>query len=258
MSDSHFLELSTLAAWGTEKNLGANAVTGIGVISGVECMISAHDPTSQAGSSNRYSLAKTLRAQDIAGRTGYPSSISSSREELTFPIRPRCSSPAASGFAISPRCRGWGFRRSRSSSASSTAGGAYVPAMCDYSVMVKERAKVFLGGPPLVKMATGEESSDEELGGAEMHSRISGLSDYFANDEPDACGSDERSSPISTGASLDTVLRSPAMIRSMTQTRSWGRLGGPSDPFRPAARSSPASSTGRDSRNTRHCTEPRW
>src|SRR3990172_6939626 len=69
---------------------------------------------------------------------------------------------------------------------SATAGGAYVPAMCDYSVMVKERAKVFLGGPPLVKMATGEESADEEGGGAEMHSRVSGLSDYFAQDELDA------------------------------------------------------------------------
>jgi acetyl-CoA carboxylase carboxyltransferase component len=69
---------------------------------------------------------------------------------------------------------------------SSTAGGAYFPAMCDYSVMVKDQAKVFLGGPPLVKMATGEESTDEELGGAEMHSRTSGLSDYFAHDEHEA------------------------------------------------------------------------
>ena len=68
----------------------------------------------------------------------------------------------------------------------STAGGAYVPGMCDYVVMVKERAKVFLGGPPLVKMATGEESDDEALGGAEMHARVSGLADYFAVDELDA------------------------------------------------------------------------
>ena len=68
----------------------------------------------------------------------------------------------------------------------STAGGAYVPGMSDYVVMVKERAKVFLGGPPLVKMATGEESDDESLGGAEMHARISGLADYLAVDEHDA------------------------------------------------------------------------
>ena len=68
----------------------------------------------------------------------------------------------------------------------STAGGAYVPGMSDYVVMVKERAKVFLGGPPLVKMATGEESDDESLGGAEMHARISGLADYLAVDERDA------------------------------------------------------------------------
>src|SRR5436305_6064632 len=68
----------------------------------------------------------------------------------------------------------------------STAGGAYQPGMSDYNIFIRERSKVFLGGPPLVKMATGEESDDEALGGAEMHSRISGLSDYLAADEPDA------------------------------------------------------------------------
>ena len=68
----------------------------------------------------------------------------------------------------------------------STAGGAYIPGMSDHVVMIKERSKVFLAGPPLVKMATGEESDDESLGGAEMHARTSGLADYFAVDELDA------------------------------------------------------------------------
>ncbi|CAN5277809.1 carboxyl transferase domain-containing protein [soil metagenome] len=183
---SHFLELSTLAAWGTEKNLGANAVTGIGVISGVECMISAHDPTSQAGSSNRYSLAKTLRAQDIARENRLPliNLVESGGADL--PDQAEVFITGGKWFRNLTQMSRMGIPTVALVFGSSTAGGAYVPAMCDYSVMVKERAKVFLGGPPLVKMATGEESSDEELGGAEMHSRISGLSDYFANDEPDA------------------------------------------------------------------------
>ena len=85
----------------------------------------------------------------------------------------------------------------------STAGGAYVPGMSDHVVMVKERSKVFLGGPPLVKMATGEETDDESLGGAEMHARISGLADYFAVDEHDAIRIGRAaSSPASTGARL--------------------------------------------------------
>jgi acetyl-CoA carboxylase carboxyltransferase component len=184
--DSHFLEFSTLAAWGTDKNLGANAVTGLGVISGVECIISANDPTSQAGSSNRYSLAKTLRAQDISRENRLPliNLVESGGADL--PDQAEVFITGGKWFRNLTQLSRLGIPTVALVFGSSTAGGAYVPAMCDYSVMVKERAKVFLGGPPLVKMATGEETTDEELGGAEMHSRTSGLSDYFAQDELDA------------------------------------------------------------------------
>jgi acetyl-CoA carboxylase carboxyltransferase component len=184
--DSPFLELSTLAAWGTDKNLGANVVTGIGVVSGVECVISANDPTSQAGSSNRYSLAKSLRAQDLARENRLPliNLVESGGADL--PDQAEVFITGGKWFRNLTQLSRMGIPTIAIVFGNSTAGGAYVPAMCDYSVMVKERAKVFLGGPPLVKMATGEESTDEDLGGAEMHSRISGLSDYLAQDEPDA------------------------------------------------------------------------
>lgn len=184
--DSPFLELSTLTAWGSEKPLGGNAVTGIGVISGVECVVSASDPTSQAGSSNRFSLAKTLRAQDIARQNRLPliNLVESGGADL--PDQADVFITGGKWFRNLTQLSRLGIPTVALVFGNSTAGGAYIPAMCDYSVMVKERAKVFLGGPPLVKMATGEESTDEELGGAEMHSRISGLSDYFAQDELDA------------------------------------------------------------------------
>lgn len=183
---SPFLELSSLAAWGTEKPLGANAVTGIGVVSGVECVISASDPTSQAGSSNKYSLAKTLRAQDIARQNRLPliNLVESGGADL--PDQAEVFLTGGKWFRNLTQLSQMGIPTVALVFGNSTAGGAYIPAMCDYAVMVKGQAKVFLGGPPLVKMATGEESTDEELGGAEMHSRTSGLSDYFAQDERDA------------------------------------------------------------------------
>ncbi len=184
--DSPFLELSTLAAWGTDKPLGGNVVTGIGVVNGVECAILANDPTSQAGVFNRYSLAKSLRIMDIAMENRLPliSLVESGGADL--PDQADVFLVGGKWFRNLTRLSKRGVPTVAIVFGSSTAGGAYFPAMCDYAVMVKEQAKVFLGGPPLVKMATGEESTDEELGGAEMHSRISGLSDYFADDEHEA------------------------------------------------------------------------
>lgn len=184
--DAPLLELSTLAGWGSDKPLGANVITGIGVVNGVECIVSANDPTSQAGSSNRYSLAKSLRAQDIARENRLPliNLVESGGADL--PDQAEVFLTGGKWFRNLTQMSAMGIPTIALVFGNSTAGGAYVPGMCDYAVMVDRRAKVFLGGPPLVKMATGEESTDEELGGAEMHSRVSGLSDYFARDEHEA------------------------------------------------------------------------
>ncbi|MEA1903484.1 MAG: carboxyl transferase domain-containing protein [Actinomycetota bacterium] len=184
--DSPFLELSTLAAWGTDKPLGANVVTGIGVVNGVECAIMANDPTSQAGVFNRFSLAKSLRVMDIAMENRLPLLTLVESGGADLPDQAEVFLVGGKWFRNLTRLSKMGVPTVALVFGSSTAGGAYFPAMCDYAVMVKDQAKVFLGGPPLVKMATGEESTDEELGGAEMHSKVSGLSDYFAQTEHEA------------------------------------------------------------------------
>src|SRR5690606_27400851 len=151
--DSPFLELSTLAAWGTDKPLGANLVTGIGVINGVECAILANDPTSQAGVFNRYTLAKSLRIMDIAMENRLPliNLVESGGADL--PDQAEVFVVGGKWFRNLTRLSKMGIPTVSLVFGSSTAGGAYFPAMCDYAVMVKEQAKVFLGGPPLVKMA---------------------------------------------------------------------------------------------------------
>ncbi len=183
--EAPFLELSTLAGWGTDYVVGGSVVTGLGVVSGVECVLIAHDPTVRGGASNPYTWKKVLRALDISRENRLPlvNLVESGGADL--PAQAEIFIPAGRLFHDLTRLSGLGIPTLALVFGSSTAGGAYVPGMCDYAVMVKQRAKVFLGGPPLVKMATGEESDDEELGGAEMHSRVSGLSDYLAEDEYD-------------------------------------------------------------------------
>jgi acetyl-CoA carboxylase carboxyltransferase component len=184
--DSALLELSPLAAWGTEFHVGASLVTGIGVVSGVECVLTASDPTVRGGSINPYTLRKNLRALEIARVNRLPivNLVESGGADL--PTQGELFVPAGRIFHDLTELSGLGIPTIALVFGNSTAGGAYVPGMCDYAVMVDQHAKVFLGGPPLVKMATGEESNDEELGGASMHSRVSGLCDYFARDEHDA------------------------------------------------------------------------
>jgi acetyl-CoA carboxylase carboxyltransferase component len=184
--DSPFLELSPLAGWGSEFPVGASTVTGIGVVEGVECVITASDPTVRGGASNPWTLRKTLRAADIAlqNRLPYVNLVESGGADL--PTQKEIFIPGGRIFRDLTRLSAAGIPTIALVFGNSTAGGAYVPGMSDYVVMVKERAKVFLGGPPLVKMATGEESDDESLGGADMHARTSGLADYLALDEHDA------------------------------------------------------------------------
>ena len=183
---SPFLELSPLAAWGTEYPVGASVVTGIGVIEGVECVITANDPTVRGGASNPWTLRKTLRAAEIAlrNRLPYVNLVESGGADL--PAQKEIFIPGGQVFRDLTRLSAAGIPTISLVFGNSTAGGAYVPGMSDHTVMVRRRAKVFLGGPPLVKVATGEESDDESLGGAEMHARVSGLADHLAADEHDA------------------------------------------------------------------------
>jgi acetyl-CoA carboxylase carboxyltransferase component len=183
--DTAFLELSPLAAWGTEFNVGAALVTGVGVVSGVECVIIGNDPTVRGGSINPFTLRKNLRALEIARRNRLPVVNLTESGGADLPTQADLFIPAGEIFRNLTRLSAMRVPTISLVFGNSTAGGAYMPGMCDYSVMVDKAAKVFLGGPPLVKMATGEESDDEDLGGADMHARVSGLADYFAVDELD-------------------------------------------------------------------------
>ena len=184
--DSPFMELSPLAAYGSAFQIGASTVVGIGAVSGVECLIVANDPTVKGGTSNPWTLRKILRANQIALQNRLPviSLVESGGADL--PTQKEIFVPGGQMFRDLTRLSAAGIPTIALVFGNSTAGGAYIPGMSDHVVMIKERSKVFLAGPPLVKMATGEESDDESLGGAEMHARISGLADYFAHDELDA------------------------------------------------------------------------
>jgi acetyl-CoA carboxylase carboxyltransferase component len=183
---SAFLELSPLAGWGSDFTVGASVVTGIGVVEGVECLITANDPSVKGGASNPWTVKKVFRAAQIAEENGLPSISLVESGGADLPTQKEIFIPGGRLFRDLTRSSAAKQPTIALVFGNSTAGGAYVPGMSDYTVFVRGAAKVFLGGPPLVKMATGEESDDESLGGAEMHARVSGLADYLAEDEHDA------------------------------------------------------------------------
>lgn len=198
--DSPFLEISPLAGYNSDFAIGGGAVLGIGVIAGVECVLFANDPTVLGGALTPYVQKKWMRALEIArdNRIPYVSFVESAGADLRMDPpdddgkrkrRPAKTLHFAetgrffyemielSKLRIPTVCVVFG---------SSTAGGAYQPGMSDYNIFIREQSKIFLAGPPLVKMATGEDSDDETLGGAQMHVEKSGLGEYLAEDERDA------------------------------------------------------------------------
>src|SRR5881398_417000 len=189
--DSAFLELSALAAWDLYDGQapGAGIVTGIGVVEGRECVVVANDATVKGGTYFPLTVKKHLRAQEVALQNRLPclylvdsGGAFLPRQDEVFPDREhfgrifynqaRLSAAAVPQLALVM--------------GSCTAGGAYVPAMSDETVIVKGQGTIFIGGPPLVKAATGVDVTAEELGGADLHTRVSGVADHLALDDPHA------------------------------------------------------------------------
>jgi acetyl-CoA carboxylase carboxyltransferase component len=188
---SPFLELSALAAWelyGGEAP-GAGIVTGIGRVSDREVMIVANDATVKGGSYYPLTVAKHLRAQEIAEQNHLPCIYLVDSGGAYLPMQDEVF-PGANHFGRifynQARMSAKNIPQIAVVMGSCTAGGAYVPAMSDEAVIVKGTGTIFLGGPPLVKAATGEDVSAEELGGADVHTRLSGVADHFAEDDEHA------------------------------------------------------------------------
>ena len=184
---SFFLEIAPLAGHGMDNEFpGAGVVGGIGLVCGRECLIIANEATAKGGATGEAGLWKNARLADIARENGLPTILLVEAAGADLPQQAKIFVPGGRGFREISRRSKARIPTISVVFGSSTAGGAYLPGMSDYVVMVKKQAQVFLAGPPLVKMATGEVSDEESLGGAEMHSRVSGLSDFLAEDELDA------------------------------------------------------------------------
>lgn len=190
-SDSSFLEFSSLAAFGVYNNDAPSAgiITGIGKIADKECLIIANDATVKGGTYYPLTVKKHLRAQEIALENELPCIYLVDSGGAFLPLQSEVfpdKEHFGRIFYNQAQMSAKGIPQISVVMGSCTAGGAYVPAMSDENIIVKGHGTIFLGGPPLVKAATGEEVSAEELGGARVHSEKSGVTDHFANDDYEA------------------------------------------------------------------------
>src|SRR5271166_3190453 len=183
-----FLELSPLAAYGLYGGdvHSASLITGIGRISQRECMIVANDATIKGGTYYPMTVKKHVRAQEIARENCLPCVYMVDSGGAFLPLQDEIFPDERHFgriFYNQARMSALGIAQIAIVMGSCTAGGAYVPAMCDENVIVKDQGTIFLGVPPLVRAATGEEVSAEELGGGDIHTRLSGVSDHLADDD---------------------------------------------------------------------------
>src|SRR6058998_3462291 len=188
---SAFLELNALAAWDVYAGQapGAGIVTGIGVVEGRECVIVANDATVKGGSYFPLTVKKHLRAQDVAAQNNLPCLYLVDSGGAFLPLQAEVF-PDRDHFGRiffnQAQMSAQGIPQIAAVMGSCTAGGAYVPAMSDETIIVRGTGTIFIGGPPLVKAATGQDVTAEELGGADVHTRRSGVADYYATSDEHA------------------------------------------------------------------------
>jgi acyl-CoA carboxylase subunit beta len=180
------LELCPLAGLHTGDPVGGGVAVALAEVSHTQCLVIANDPTVRGGTTSPTTIRKLLRAMDVAEKNRLPVVILVESGGADLPRQADVFVPGGEQFRRLTQLSAQGIPTVCVVFGSSTAGGAYLPGMSDYTIMVEDRARVFLGGPPLVKMAIGEDADEEELGGALMHARTSGLCDYLARDEPEA------------------------------------------------------------------------
>lgn len=187
-----FLELSTLAGFGMHDDkgeqgpTGAGSIAGIGVVSGKRCMVLANDSAIKGGTIPPMGLRKTLRAQEIAREQKLPLVYLVESGGANLLYQSELFVEGGRSFYNQAQLSAAGIPQIAVVHGSSTAGGAYLPGLSDYVVLVRDRSKIFLAGPPLVKAAIGEECSDEALGGAVLHAQVTGLGEYLADDDAQA------------------------------------------------------------------------